>query len=221
MAFRADEAAENGYEQVRNYLAPRTFSPAARAKAEQALSDMVDKCGPVVDSYPTWHPFVAHHEARHPQTYPNDRCGYQGLDHTRYFAHGFVTCPYGRAEEVIDAVDKLPWHHCARITAEELDVELYADGTTPVLVRCEWTKPLETGMLIPKSLAVPLMLEQELPCWRWAEVAEKWETMRPYFLGEPHGSRSSLFVSQETALAMKNVYMAMVHSGMFGPLMMG
>ncbi|EEE37095.1 hypothetical protein RKLH11_931 [Rhodobacteraceae bacterium KLH11] len=39
-------------------------------------------------------------------------------------------------------------------------------------------------------------------------------------LGEPHGSRSSLFVDQETALAMKKAYMAMVESGMFGPLKM-
>jgi hypothetical protein len=36
-------------------------------------------------------------------------------------------------------------------------------------------------------------------------------------LGEPHGSRSSLFVSQETALAMKKIFLAMTDSGMFGP----
>ena len=62
------------------------------------------------------------------------------------------------------------------------------------------------------------MLEQELPCWRWSERAESWAVMRPYLLGAPHGKRSSLFVDQETALAMKKAYMAMVESGMFGPL---
>jgi hypothetical protein len=42
--------------------------------------------------------------------------------------------------------------------------------------------------------------------------------MRPYLLGEPHGSRSSLFVGQDTALAMKKIYLAMCESGMFGPV---
>jgi hypothetical protein len=60
-------------------------------------------------------------------------------------------------------------------------------------------------------------LEKVLPAWRWAERAETWETMRPYLLGEPHGSRSSLFVAQDTALAMKKIYEAMVETGMFGP----
>jgi len=42
--------------------------------------------------------------------------------------------------------------------------------------------------------------------------------MRPYILGDPHGSRSSLFVSQDTALAMKKIYLAMIESGMYGPV---
>lgn len=37
-------------------------------------------------------------------------------------------------------------------------------GTQPVLVRCEWSSPLEPGKLVPKSLAVPLMLEKGAPC---------------------------------------------------------
>ena len=151
----------------------------------------------------------------------SDRCGYQGLDHTIYFAHGFLTCPYVNGEKVIESAHGLPHHPRAEITAEVLDVPFYNTGTQPVLVRCEWSSPLEAGNMIPKSLAVPLMLEQELPVWRWSSRAENWETMRPYLLGAPHGSRSSLFVSQETALAMKKVYMAMVESGMFGPMKMG
>lgn len=74
---------------------------------------------------------------------------------------------------------------------------------------------------MPKKLAVPLMIEKELPAWKWSSRAERWETMRPYLLGAPHGSRSSLFVTQDTALVMKKVYMAMVESGMYGPLKMG
>ncbi|RWB97233.1 MAG: hypothetical protein EOQ56_22830 [Mesorhizobium sp.] len=56
-----------------------------------------------------------------------------------------------------------------------------------------------------------------LPVWRWSSRAENWETMRPYLLGAPRGSRSSLFVNQETALAMKKICMSMAESGMFGP----
>jgi hypothetical protein len=50
-------------------------------------------------------------------------------------------------------------------------------------------------------------------------AAETWDTMRPYFLGRPHGSRSSLFVNQETGQAIKKVWEALTHTDMFGPIM--
>lgn len=219
MAFRADEAASSGYERVKKYLVPVTFAPEVRAESEEALLDIIDELGPVVEGYPTWHPLVSRHDERNPETLPNERTGYRGLDHTRHFAHGFITCPYGGVEDVVKSALKID-HPCGSITAEELDVSFYAEGAKPVLVKCEWSEPLTPGKQIPKKLAVPLMLEQELPCWHWSTRAERWEVMRPYLLGEPHGSRSSLFVDQETALAMKRAYMAMVESGMFGPLKM-
>ncbi len=219
MAFRADEATASGYEKTRNYLIPRKFTPEQREKSELALKKIVELCGPPVDSYPSWHPLVAQHNDRQPETYPNEKCGYRGLDHTRYFAHGFITCPYGDGEDILESVRKIECNPCAYLEAEVLDAEFYNEGTTPILVRCEWTKEaLELNHTIPKSLAVPLMLEQELPGWRWASRAETWETMRHYLLGEPHGNRSSLFVTQDTALAMKKIYLAMVETGMFGPL---
>lgn len=218
MAFRADEAAVNGFERAKSYLVSRNFTPAERLRSERALLDIIDECGPVVEGYPTWHPLVSRHDEHNPETYPSDRCGYQGLDHTVYFAHGFLTCPYVNGEKVVASADSLPHHPRAKITAEILDVPFYNTGTQAVLVRCEWDAMLEPGKLVPKSLAVPLMLEQEIPVWRWSSRAENWETMRPYLLGAPHGSRSSLFVSQDTALAMKKIYLAMVESGMFGPV---
>ena len=221
MAFRAHEAAEKGYESARDYLIPRTFSQSERAISEGVLSQIVEECGPAIISYPTWHPLVSKHDPRQPQTTPDSLCGFSGLDHTVYFAHGFITCPYGDGQEVLDSVGELPSYDWASIDAEKLNAQFYNDDTTPVLVRCKWTKPLDQGKLIPQSLAVPLMLEKELPCWSWATRAETWESMRPYFLGAPYGSRSSLFVSQETALAMKKIYLAMVETGMFGPLKMG
>lgn len=223
MAFRSEEAADAGYESAKKYLVPREFEPEIRAKSEEVLADIVDKIGPAVDSYPTWHPLVMQHDGHHPERFPSEQCGYKGLDHTRYFAHGFITCPYGDGQDVIDSVEKLSskTYHAASITAERLDAAFYSTNATPILVRCEWNEPLESGHLVRKKVAVPLMLEQELPCWRWSQRAERWETMRPYLLGEPHGNRSSLFVSQDTALALKKIYLSLVETGMFGPLKMG
>lgn len=220
MAFRADEAARTGYEQVEAYLVPRPrdTDEFQRARSKEALLDIVDKLGPVVEAYPTWHPLVSNHESRHPTTSPSQECGYKGLDHTRFFAKGFITCPYGDGQEVIDSVAALPYNSAASITAEKLDVQLYNPNATPVLVKCEWNESLDRDGMIPLSIAMPLLLEKEIPCWRWAEVAETWETMRPYFLGRPHGSRSSLFVSQDTGQAIKKIWNALIYTGMFGPI---
>lgn len=220
MAFRADEAARIGYERVEAYLVPgpKNADEVQRARSKEALRDIIDELGPVVDAYPTWHPLVLNHDSNHPTTTPNDRCGYKGLDHTRFFAHGFITCPYGDGQEAINSVNELPSHPAASITAERLDVQFYSPGATPILVKCEWHNPLDADGTIPLSIAMPLILENEVPCWRWAEVAETWETMRPYLLGSPHGSRSSLFVSQETGQAIKKIWNALIYTGMFGPV---
>ncbi|WP_290525927.1 hypothetical protein [Alcanivorax sp.] len=180
--------------------------------------DIVDELGPVVDTYPTWHPLVCNHDGRSPVTTPSKSCGYRGLDHTRHFFNGFITCPYGDGQEVIDSVNALPIHPIAHITAERLDVKLYNPEATPILVKCNWDKPLGMDGMIPLSIAMPLILEQEIPSWRWAQVAETWETMRYYLLGSPHGARSSLFVNQETGQAIKKIWNSLIYTGMFGPI---
>ncbi|MEG6777262.1 hypothetical protein V2A01_33720, partial [Pseudomonas aeruginosa] len=68
------------------------------------------------------------------------------------------------------------------------------------------------------SIAMPLILEKEVPSWQWAEVAETRDTMRPYFLGRPHGSRSSRFVSQETGQAITKIWNALIYTGKYGPI---
>ena len=220
MAFRADEAAQRGYEQAQAYLipGPQYAEHAVRERSKDALANIVDKIGPAVDTYPTWHPLVRSHEQGELVTSPSDRCGYKGLDHTRHFAKGFITCPYGDGQEVIDSVNALLPHPIAHISAERLDVKLYHPDATPILVTCNWERTLGQDGLIPLSTAMPLLLEHEVPCWRWSEVAETWETMRYYFLGSPHGARSSLFVNQETGQAIKKVWNAIIHTGMYGPI---
>lgn len=226
MAFRADEAAQQGLEEAIAYLVPRPqfADESVRAKSREALMEIVDEIGPVVDSYPTWHPLVSNHENRHPETAPSNRCGYKGLDHTVYFFNGFITCPYtasGSADLVIESVNTLPRHPIAHITAEKLNLKLYHPDTTPVLVKCNWERPLGKDGMIPLSIAMPLILEQTIPCWRWSELAESWETMRYYFLGSPHGARSSLFVNQETGQGIKKIWNLLISTGMFGPINVG
>lgn len=220
MAFRADEAARVGYEEVERFLIRRSWDAdeSLIARSKEALLDIVDELGHVINSYPSWHPLVCNHDDHDPVTTPGTQCGYKGLDHTRYFANGFITCPYGDGQDVIDSVDALPYHPAATITAERLDVQLYDPKATPILVKCKWNKGLPLDGMIPLSIAMPLILEKEVPCWRWGSVAETWETMRPYFLGAPHGSRSSLFVSQETGQTIKKIWEALIYTGMFGPI---
>jgi hypothetical protein len=218
MAFRADEAAQNGFDEVKNYLIGREFDAKERERSEYKLFDIVQKYGPVVSTYPSWHPLVTHHDDRNPAILPDTRCGYKGLDHTRYFRNAFITCPYGNGQDVIDSAKALSSLPFAKITAERLDVKFYSPDATPILVRCDWEKPLAPDGMIPASLALPLMLQKEVPCYEWSKVSETWETMRLYFLGSPHGSRSSLFVSQETAMTMKKLWELLISTGMFGPI---
>jgi hypothetical protein len=219
MAFRADEAVNDGFERAMRYLVPREISGPEKKRSQNLVADIIDKCGSVVESYPSWHPLVsANDERRFPVTRPESRCGYHGLDHTIHFVNGFVSCPYDDGKKIISSVEELPYNSVATITAERLNGQLYHPSATPILVRCKWHKAMPVDGMIPKSLAVPLMLEEELPCWREAEVAETWEAMRPYFLGSPYGSRSSLFVNQETGQALKNVWKALIYTGMFGPI---
>lgn len=221
MAFRADEAARAGLGSVLDYLVPRSqyLDEVGRLQSREAVLEIADQLGPVVESYPSWHPLVRNYkDDRSPTTTPGQNCGYHGLDHTRYFANGFITCPYNDGQDVLNSVEAFPYHPAARITAERLDVKLYNPNCTPILVKCEWTQPLNPDGTIPLSSAMPLLLEKELPCvWR-AEVAETWESMRAYFLGRPHGSRSSLFVNQETGQSMKKIWEALIYTGMFGPI---
>lgn len=223
MAFRATESAQQGLEQVEAYLVPRPqyADKQTRERSRAALLDIVDDIGPVVDSYPTWHPLVRGQEIGDTVATPSTRCKYSGLDHTRYLANGFITCPYGDGEEVIESVNDLPYHPIARITAERIDAKLYNPEASPILVKCNWNKPLGRDGMIPLSIALPLLLEMEIPCWQSSQVGETWETMRYYFLGSPHGARSSLFVNQETGQAIKKIWNSLINTGMFGPLMVG
>lgn len=218
MAFRADEAAAQAYEEVLNYLVPRDLDQAQRIQSRDALAEIAISLGPVVHHYPCWHPLVVNHSDANPVTVPCAESGYRGLDHTRYFANGFITCPYSDGQEVINSVDELPPTDLAIIRAERLNTKFYHPDATAILVKCTWGKALSPEGKIPLSLAVPLILEREIPSWRHSQVAETWESMRPYFIGAPHGSLSSHFVDKETGQGIKKMWNGLISTGMFGPV---
>ena len=217
MLFRANEAASSGLQNAIDYLTPRGAESADRLRIERCVAALVDAHGPVVESYPSWHPLLAAQDTydSHPVVRPGPDCGYKGLDHTVLFAHAFVTCPYHRGDEKIEKIEesvrRLPRNVDADIEATVLDEWLYNASTTAVLVTCTWAIPpgsagsLHNDHTISKALAVPMLLEHMLPWRRQAQVGETWETMRPYILGNPHGALSSLFISQETGTAMRMI----------------
>lgn len=221
MAFRANESSKTLNQEAENYLVGRDFPQNLRQRAVEDLEDLVMKHGPVVSAYPTWHPLVAVcNDKREPWTLPSQNRAYKGLDHVVLFRDAFLVCPYGGADQIIKSVEAMRDPNYF-VLAEELDVKLYHPEATPVIVYHEWRKPLHNDGTIPKSLAVPLMLEFELPHWRSSEVGETWETMRSYILGSPHGQSSSLFINKETGTVMKKVWNSLVYTGMFGPLYVG
>jgi hypothetical protein len=225
MAFRANEEKNRRYEQVLNYLVPKEGTPESKEKARKKVIDIIDEYGPIIDSYPTWHPIVSKNSQHtldkcmfNLGNWGSDTPLYKGLDHTVLLAHGFITCPYIGANKLVEDINNDNDNTEADIVAERLDISLYNINTQTILVRCDWHHPLSLDRTIPKNIAIPLMLEQEIPFWRGAQCAESWETMRRYFLGAPHGSKSSLFVSQETGQAMKNIWNAIINTGMYGPI---
>ena len=219
MTFRANESSSNGYEKALQYLIPRDIDQETKSRSRDCIREIVEQCGPIVDSYPDWHPLVTNHSPRSPVTTPGVLCGYQGLDHRVYFRNGFVTCPYEQAvESVLESVAKLPETDIATISAKRLDAVLYNSDAVPILVACEWKKEMLSDGTIPMAIAVPMILQREVPAWEWATRAEPWESMRPYFLGTPSGSRSSLFINQKTGSTIKKIWQLLIETGAFGPI---
>lgn len=221
MAFRANEEIEQGHKRAYTYLIPPTLraSKETQQRSLAALEEHLPRLGPAVQGYPTWHPIVYRPGHGASQQLPDQGCGYQGLDHTCHFANGFITAPYQDPDAVLDSVKALPAHPAFQILAEPIDAELYATGTQPVVVYCEWANDLLPDGTIPAGTATGLMLESELPAWTRARGPESWQTMRPYLLGHPHGARSSLFINQETGIKLKQVWAAITQAGLFGSLM--
>lgn len=214
--FRANEEAASGREWAIDYYNHGSKEPAKRRAVASYIDTLIERHGPVVEGYPCWHPFTAVSNSetltgRHPHTEPQ---GFEGLDHTIYFRDAFITASYADPERIVkSALSK----ESDYIDAEILDVELYYYGAKPVLVTCSRVTKEADGT-IAKRFALGSMLTAELPGWKWATCGESWEDMRRYLLGTPCGSRSSLFVNQETGKALREVHELLNRHELFGPL---
>lgn len=219
MSFRINESTTSGLEYAMSSLCYRKNLDAEQVSEGIALVEQIAaKWGPVVEAYPSWHPFVAagNKDPYSPAMTPGERCGYKGIDHSVFFRNAFITCPYGGAEQVIQSVEEIQFPDYVSVECEPLNTVLYHPDATAILVTCDWRFDSEEDGTIPKRYAIGSMIEQEIRCWTQANFAETWETMRPHLLGVPCGSKTSLFVNHETGQAMKKVWDSMNHAGVFG-----
>ena len=220
MVFRINESKYNGLQRAIQYLTNMDnngLGAKEREEGKRYLERLTHTIGPVVDSYPVWHPLVSSTRSKKTRSnYPSPECGYWGLDHTVLFAHGFITCPYSDGEDIVESVKALSKTKVAEISATKLDHPLYAIGACSILVRCHWKFSLEPDLTIPSKVAVALMLKQVLADWEHSEFVQNWENVSYSMLGSPHGQLSSLFINRETGLKMRKVWQAINAANVFG-----
>jgi hypothetical protein len=213
MEFRASKSAEELKVESRKYLTHR-LKDAASGEAE--FDKLIAELGNCVESLPWWHPILtrAVDDNDDEPMFISDTKLYQGADHTQYFVKGFVTCPYGEdeANKLVEKVSKVEG-----LCAYRLDTSLYANNTYPVVVEA-YEVTLEADGTINNKDAIGWFMQTVVKKAHAAQRAETWWNMQSLILGNPHGTRSSLFVNQYTGGHMKKLLEAMNNSGIFGPI---
>lgn len=218
MAFRAEEASDNCFEMAVKQLTPYGSNTKIRTDVRNTLADIAKECGPFVDGYPAWHPFMLETDPlQYTPMVPSQSKSFEYLDHTVYLANGILTCPYPHAvNPLINSIKSLR-HSCAEFTIHKIDnVTLHAEGTVPLLIKCRWFDGLNDDGTVPSRVALGLMLEREVPPWKNTMYSETWETMKGEILGYPHGARSSLFINQQTGQILKTVWTQLVKAELWG-----
>ena len=213
MEFRAPTVATQQNARAIEYLTKSLSNPeAGQRKVEKLIADL----GNAVDTYPDWHPILTappRDNSDHVSSLSQLRT-YDGIDHTVEFVRGLVTCPYSdkEADQLVDTVNQVPGLHALRLTEP-----LYSDHAYPVVVEA-YLVELEADGTIRSRDALRWFVQQTIKEAEDYQVAETWWNIRSYILGQPHGSRSSLFVNQHAGNHMRKILEAMNDSGMFGPI---
>jgi len=199
---------------------PKVYSPKEVKEIRAWLHEMTSRWGPVVESYPSWHPLVAAANLKRPDPMitPERNSRYGDIDHTVLFRNAFLSCPYSKGDNLLKSVREIQYPECVYVQAERVGLSLYQKNANPILVSCDWHWSSQPDGTISQRSAVALMIEEEMKAWNDAQVGETWNTMRPYLLGHPCGKRSSLFVNQKTGQAMRKVFETIMNAGVFGPI---
>lgn len=213
MEFRAPTVATQQNARVTEYLTKSLSDPEA---GQRKVAELIADLGNAVDTYPDWHPILTappRGNSDHVSSLSQLRV-YNGIDHTVEFVRGFVTCPYSDkdADQLVKAVNEVPGLHAHRLTEP-----LYSDQAYPVVVQA-YSVELEADGTIRSRDALRWFVQQTVKEAENYQVAETWWNIRSYILGQPHGSRSSLFVNQHAGNHMRKILEAMNDSGMFGPI---
>tara|TARA_R110002051_G_scaffold49634_2_gene96801 strand:+ start:617 stop:1552 length:936 start_codon:yes stop_codon:yes gene_type:complete len=211
--FRAPSVATELNNKAVKYL---TESLADPESGQRALEGVMLELGNATDGHPDWHPILTKPESGSTQhiAYLSQVEAYDGIDHTVEFVRGFITCPYSEddAEKLVEKVNEV-----FGLNAYRLDTPLYSDSAYPVVVEAN-DMVLEADGTIRSRDALTWFAQKTVEEASNAQVAETWWNIRPYILGRPYGSRSSLFVNQHTGAHMRKVLEALNNSGMFGPI---
>lgn len=180
------------------------------------FKELLVELGNTVTMYPEWHPIltIPTRSGNEMVTSPSELPVYKGLEHSVFFVRGFVTCPYSEdaANRLVTAVNEVNGLYAYR-----LETPLYSDHAYPVVVRA-LSIELEADGTIRSRDALTWFVQKIVKHAEDAQVAETWWNMRAYILGQPHGSRSSLFVNQHTGGHMRKILETLNNSGLYGEI---
>lgn len=213
MEFRAPSVATEQNAQAARYLTKNLGDPKAGLRLFDSLKT---ELGNAVESFPDWHPILTvpkNSSTEHVHMLTQLEA-YDGIDHTVEFVRGFVTCPYSeaKANNLVETVNQL-----TGLNARRLHDPLYAENAYPVVVVAEEVELEADGTIRGRDSLRWFAQESVKEAWT-SKVAETWWNIRSLILGQPHGSRSSLFVNQHTGVHMRKILEAFNNSGMHGPI---
>lgn len=212
MEFRYPTAVAETNAKALSYLTKNLKDPAL---GQECFDQIVEKLGNAIDDYPDWHPILTLPQQENQEIGSLRQLStYEGIDHTKFFVKGFVTCPYDKssAEQIVSNVNKI-----AGLRAYHLETALYSDHAHTVVVHAIDIE-LEADGTIRSRDALAWCTQNLVKDATSAQVAETWWNMRRSLLGSPHGSRSSILVNQYTGGHMRKILEALNNSGMYGPI---
>lgn len=220
--FNYKNCKKDGYDFAKKFFLSDITDEKQRKKSIAKLKKIESECGPVIDSYPMWHPFlitsfVSDYE------FNNLNRLFGRLDHTIYFVNGILTAPYhpdfesfNRNVECLNEILRKRFYkgYCpVRISVEELNEQFWSPSAKPILIKCNWSSEYDEDLDIRQKYingknAIALLLKSVCDAIAFFNdhKFEHWENMRSEILGQPNGNFSSMFVSEETGISMKEIW---------------